>query len=298
MADHDQRLKSVVRERLADAVALVFAPWAAALDLAAPRWLETELFPDPPSGERREVDLIARVPVRGGGEALVHLEVEARDSLTSLRERMPRYHHYLGFKHGLPVLSLAVYAQVGLEGTGWDEARGEFQGETLSLTRWPYLGLRALDGVRYAEGGNLLGVAFVGLMRVPDGRKPRVKADALRRLAEAELTDISRYLLMEVVEAYLPLDGPLMQQYRDLLMTKEYAAVLKAAKTTFEMGEERGEEKARRSLVLKLLTRRFGPLSAVALQRLAAYPPERLEELGEALLTAASLAELGLEDPY
>src|SRR5687767_11115598 len=106
MADHDQRLKSVVRECLAEAVGLTFPAWAAALDLTAPQWLEQEVFPDPPSGERREVDLVARVPIRTGGQALVHVEVEWRDSLTSLYERMPRYHHFLGFRHGLAVLSL------------------------------------------------------------------------------------------------------------------------------------------------------------------------------------------------
>jgi hypothetical protein len=289
MADHDQRLKSVVRECLAEAVDLTFPAWAVALDLSAPEWLEQEVFPDPPSGERREVDLVARVPIRAGGHALVHVEVEWRDSLTDLRERMPRYHHYLGFKYGLPVLSLAIYAQVGLEASGWEEVRGEFQGETLNLTRWPYLGLRALDGLRYAEGDNLLGVAFVGLMRVPEAEMPVVKANALRRLAEANLTDVRRYLLMGLIEAYMPLDGPLMQQYQDLLVTKEYATVIRFEDTTYE--------RAQRALVGKLLTKRFGPLSAVAQQRLAAYPSEKLEELGEALLTAASLAELGLEDP-
>jgi hypothetical protein len=94
---------------------------------------------------------------------------------------------------------------------------------------------------------------------------------------------------MGLIEAYMPLDGPLMQQYQDLLVTKEYATVIRFEDTTYE--------RAQRALVGKLLTKRFGPLSAVAQQRLAAYPSEKLEELGEALLTAASLAELGLEDP-
>ena len=217
-----------------------------------------------------------------------------------LRQRMPRYHDFLGYKHGLPVLSLALYLNVGLEGRGFDLAEEVFLGETLGTTRWPYLGLPALDAFAYVEGGNLLGVALSVLTRADEADQPRLKARAMQRLAEAKPPPYRLHLLMGVVEAYLPLHGPRMQDFQDLLMTKEYEMGRVLAKTSFELGEERGEERGEargeRKIVVRQLEKRFGTLSADVLRRIEAWPVERLGDLGEALLSAASLAELGLED--
>jgi hypothetical protein len=293
MADHDQRLKSAIRDDLPALLALAAPEWATAVE-AVVEWLDQELFPDPPAGERRLIDMVARISLRDGGQALAHVEAESTDSLTSLRERMLRYRPFLRNKHGLQVLSVGVYMQVGLEGVGWDEAREEFGGELLDLTRWRYLGLPALDGTVYATGDNLLGVALVGLMRVLDADKPRVKADAMRRLAEAELPTLRRYLLMEMIEAYMPLGGPLIQQYQDLLVKKEYSAVLKIGETTFERGEKQG----RRDVVREQLEAKFGTLPEAVARRLAEWPIERVNATARALLAPdATLASLGLVDP-
>jgi hypothetical protein len=297
MADHDQRLKAVLRECPIEAVQLVQPDWLADLDFAPGRWLEQELFPDPPAGERRSVDLVAQIPHSTYGHVLIHIEVETAEALTSLRERMPRYFNFLSMKHGLPVLSLAFYAQVALEGQGYDEAVIQYGEVEQQCTRWPYLGLPGLDGVRYVEEGNLLACALVGFMRVPRVEQPRIKAEALRKIAEAKISEFKRYLLMECVEAYLPLDGPLMQQYQHLLVTKsEYQAVIRTGKTTRELGIEEGEARERRRVVQRLLTRKFGVLSPLAQTRFDAMTMEQLDVLAEELLDAKSLVELGLED--
>ena len=64
------------------------------------------------------------------------------------------------------------------------------------------------------------------------------------------------------------------------------------AVTSFEKGMEKGQ----RTLLQRQLERRFGRLSPTALERLAAWPGERLGDLAEAFVTAASLKELGLEE--
>ena len=72
------------------------------------------------------------------------------------------------------------------------------------------------------------------------------------------------------------------------------------AVTSFEKGMEKGVkmgmETGQRDLLRRQLERRFGPLNAEAQERLASWPSERLPELAEDLITAASLKELGLED--
>lgn len=193
---------------------------------------------------------MARVPLKQpvgpASEARLHLEVESGDGVADLRSRMPRYHDYLHYQHGLPVLSLALYLGVGLDGVGWDGVDESFWEESLGGTRWPYLGLPGLDGLAYVEGDNLLGVAFSALMRVPPDRRAWLKARALQRIAEAELSAYRRFLLMDFVEAYLPLDGPHLDEYRRLLITEEFTMALKIGKTSFEEGMEKGIEKGMR----------------------------------------------------
>src|SRR5690242_5275282 len=88
MADHDQRLKVLLRELFEEFFRLFYPAWAERFDFTQVEWLDKEVFTDPPQGERRYLDLLARLPVRqpvvlpGAPVAehwiiLVHLEVES-----------------------------------------------------------------------------------------------------------------------------------------------------------------------------------------------------------------------------
>jgi hypothetical protein len=104
MNDHDQRFKTLLQEFFGDFLQLFFAPWAARLDCSQVEWLDKEVFPDPPEGSRRILDLIAKVPTRqevaGLGTpspwlALVHVEIESPDKVAPLRPRMFRSYVHL-----------------------------------------------------------------------------------------------------------------------------------------------------------------------------------------------------------
>ncbi|MBY0232839.1 MAG: hypothetical protein K2W96_26450 [Gemmataceae bacterium] len=291
MADHDQRMKTALREAPLELLALAAPDWAALVE-SAEEWLSNELYPDPPTGERRVIDLLAPLKLRRGERALLHVEVESGDSVEPLRWRMRRYRPYLKSRFGLPVLSVGVYMSVGLEGIGRDEGRDEFAGELTDLVRWPYLGLPALDGTVYAGGTNLLGVAMVGLMRVPEAERPRIKAEAMLRVYESGRSDICRFLFASLIEAYMDFEdgGPLFKRYNALIRTeKRYETMLKAGLTTYERGQ--------RDMVLKQIEVKFGPLPETAQRRLNEWPIERVTAAGLALLGEdPTLAKLGLVD--
>ena len=75
--------------------------------------------------------------------------------------------------------------------------------------------------------------------------------------------------------------------------------MIKTGITTRELGIqeglEQGEERERRRVVQRQLTRKFGPLSPAVQERLDALSMERLDVLTEELLDATSLAQLGLD---
>lgn len=262
------------------------------------------MFLDPPHGERREMDLVTRLPLHqamaGSAEALVHIEVESGDSVAELRPRMPAYRPTLRTRHGLPVLSLGLYMDVGFEGLGWDETVEQCWDEPVSVTRWAYLGLPALDARTHVEGENLLGVALSVLLRINPDQQGWLKARALRRVASAEMTPYRRHLLMEFIEAYLPLEAPHLEQYRQLLLSEDFKMARTLGKTSYELGMEQGLEKGlaagQVALVRDLLEAKFGLLSETTLQCLQRLSLDRPRQVGRGLVQGTSLVELGLAD--
>jgi hypothetical protein len=311
MADHDQRFKSLLKAFFAEFFQAFFPAWADRFDFARVDWLEQEVFVDPPRGKRRSLDLVARLPLRPGVPppepasapeesadswlTLIHVEIESQDTVAPLRRRMLSYYEQLRRRHGLPVLPVALYLRVGLEGIGWDVYQENYWDHRLLSFEYAYVGLPALDGEQFVAGEHLLGVALTALMRVPSVRRAEVHAEALRRLAEARENEYRRYLLLDCLEAYATLNEAQAQELGALLRTDRYKGAQAMAVTTFEKGLQQGLQSFRTAL-RKLLEARFGPLSASVKDRLDSFGPERLEALTLELLKAESLQELGLDD--
>ena len=185
MEDHDQRFKSLLKAFFAEFFQTFFPRWADRFDFSRVDWLEQEVFTDPPRGERRSLDLVARLPLRpgvpppaaGAGEAadcwltLIHVEIESRDTAAPLRPRMFAYYEQLRRRHGLPVLPIALYLRVGLDGIGWDVYEETYWDHRLLYFTYAYVGLPGLEGEQYVAGESLLGVALTALMRVPAARR-------------------------------------------------------------------------------------------------------------------------------
>lgn len=66
MVDHDQRFKSLLKAFFAEFIQTFFPAWADRFDFTRVDWLEQEVFTDPPRGERRCLDQVARLPLRPG----------------------------------------------------------------------------------------------------------------------------------------------------------------------------------------------------------------------------------------
>jgi hypothetical protein len=173
--DHDQRLKVLLKEFFEAFFTCFFTAWADRFEFTEIDWLDKELFLAPPQGEKRQLDLVARLKLRPGspppreGEtdlvALVHVEVESRDSIAAFRPRMFDYYVQLRRDTGLPVCPIALFLRVGLDGRGWDAYEEHFWEEEIVHFRFAYIGLPGLPGEAYATGENLLGVALSALMR-------------------------------------------------------------------------------------------------------------------------------------
>src|SRR5436305_1620196 len=96
--DHDQRLKVLLKEFFGQFFLCFFPVWAERFDFTELTWLDKEIFLAPPQGEKRLLDLVVRLRIRPGMPpprkgssdllALVHIEVESRESAQAVRPRM------------------------------------------------------------------------------------------------------------------------------------------------------------------------------------------------------------------
>ena len=310
---HDERFKVLLREFLREFFELFFPDLIGQLDFANAVWLQQELIADPPTLEKRTIDLLVQIPLLPAAGAAapppqvvyIHIEVESADTVEPLRRRMYHYFDHLTHVLNLEVLPIAVYLRVGLEGRGIDAYEVRVLGRTPLRFEYDYVGLPALEGADYLTGGNVLGHALSALMAWPRADRPRAAVEALERIVTSTETPRRKLLLCDCVNVYAPLDADQRIELRNLLQEPQRTEVKMFGKTWHEEGLEEGIEKGlekgipqgQRALLLTLLETRFGsPISETARQRLDSWPADKLAELGRAMLAAQSLKEMGLED--
>jgi hypothetical protein len=312
--DHDQRLKVLLKEFFEAFFLCFFPAWAARFEFLEIDWLDKELFLAPPQGEKRQLDLVARLRLRPGAPppragvadlvALVHVELESRASTLVFRPRMFEYYIQLRRDTGLPVLPIALFLRVGLDGIGWDAYEEHFWEQRIIRFEYAYVGLPALDGEPYATGENLLGVALSALMRQPAERRAELYAEGLKRIAGSAENDYRRFLLAECLEAYAELDEAQTERLQALLHAGAYHEVEPLMKTTYERGIEHGIERGiqqgieqgERRSALRQMEAKFGPLAPAVKQQVEALSPDALARLQIDLLKAQALEELHLDD--
>ena len=311
MDDHDQRFKALLHEFLADFLRLAVPEWADRFDTSAAEWLEQEVFPDPPSGDRRAADVVAKVPLRPGVEppmpggegpwlTLIHVEIESPDSIAPLRYRLCGYYHDMRGKYGLPVLPIALLLKVGLEGIGRDDYRENYWGVEILRFQFWYVGLPALEAAKFLQGDNWLAVAMTSLMRRPRDQQVQMQADAMLKLVQAPVTPQQQHLLCECLDTYKKFDERQEQEYQTMIQQETHKEVKTVTSSWtaqgIKQGIEQGKAQGQRELIQRVLEKKFGPLSSQVKARLEAWPANRLPDLLDNLLDAPSLAALGLED--
>jgi hypothetical protein len=303
MPPHDTLWKSLIQIFFAS-----FLRWLAPeLSGARFRFLDKELLPEGPKGERREVDVLARVVPPGKPPVRVHVEIEVRYRADSLR-RLRRYYHLLEARHGEPVLSVLLALRGGPHGMALrSQEEVTFAGRRRSFD-YLQIGVAGLDADELLASPEPIAWALATLVPCRAAVRLRRKLACWRRIASAgSPTDKERFLLVNAVETYLNLDEEQAALYERWKLREENRAMHKIERTWadrkfeegrsvgVEQGREAGLEEGSRRLLEHLLRQRFGPLSAATAARVAAIRSVgQLTRLAEKVLVARSLEEMGL----
>jgi hypothetical protein len=278
--------KRLLRVFLPDFLRLVAPEVSARLGRACPVFLDKELLEQ----DRREADLLASLPLRGGGAVLVHVEIEARRR-TRMLPRLREYAGRIQARHGGPVLSILLNLRGGKPGVCVEAPDGDLTGPGLNSFQYLAFNLSCCAAEEYLERPEPLAWALSRWSR------PEHKLACLRKIAAAPLTDEERLLLMDCVETYLVLTADGAREYKRLekkeseegdVMQLTWSEKLQA------QGRKEGRIEGARETLVYLLDQRFGPLPERVrhqVEGIASLP--RLTRLAGKVLVASSLREMG-----
>ena len=277
------------------------------LDPTSLVFLDKETFTDVTSGEKHQVDLLVKARLQGQDSFfLVHVENQAKPE-PAFGARMFRYFARLHERHNLPVYPVALfsYDTVGrIEpesyGVGFPDLEVlRFRFRTIQLARLPWR--------EFLTRPNPVAAALMAKMQFAVRERPKVKAECLRLLTTLRLDPARMKLISGFIDTYLRLSPKEDILFREEVATsapEQREAVMEIVtswmeegiRKGLEQGLEKGLEQGRRreasGLVVRQLTRRFGPLDATLLERLNTLSVEATEDLGEALLDFHETSDL------
>lgn len=308
MPGHDDLFKELLRHFFADLLELVVPEIAEVLEPDRAEFLDPEVFAAPPESTRRQADVAARVPTRGGAPEmiLVHVEVES-EARRDMELRMLEYAVMLRGRYRTVVLPIVVYLTGGpREGLTTRAAAETFGGMTVLRVSYVALSLSRSRAEDYLARPQSLAWALAALMST-DLQPAEHRAACLKAIAGAELTDHQEFLLYNCVRSYLELDEEQQRRYDEMIAREDMSDVAKMEMTWAERTVLKGREEGRmegrvegrvegeRRILQRVLEARFGPLSDRIRRRVEALDStDEIERLVDRALEAGSLDELML----
>jgi len=150
---------------------------------------------------------------------------------------------------------------------------------------------------------NPIASALMAHMGIAPDEPPKVKLECLNLLVRLRLDKKRQRLIARFIDTYLRLNVAEEQRFQvelEATTPKQKEAVMEVLTSWEERGIERGLQRGREegrqqeaaTFVLRLLTRRFGSLTAELEEQIKALSTIQLEELGEALLDFTDATEL------
>jgi hypothetical protein len=265
-------------------------------------FLDKEIFTDLTSGQRNEVDVLAKVKFRDKDAFFLMLAEPMSATRADYSRTMFHYVARLDEKYRLPVYPVAIFSFDKPFRPEKDQYQVLFPDLTVIDFRFRAIQLNRLDWKEFAEKDNPVASALMTRMRIAPQDRPKVKLACIRMMLRLKLTDAQRALIHEFIDGYLLLTAPERVEFeqeaakleppeKERLMTimNEWEQV------GLEKGREQGLEKGREQGLapfLRLLRRTAGDLSADNEQQIRKLSVAQLEQLADASVAFSSAADL------
>ena len=240
---HDQLAKTLISTFFADFLHLTLADTAPRLRLDEAIFVDKEVFTDWPGGKRRELDLLARVPVEQEDVCLlIHVEIEsqARDAM---KRRLWGYYMQIRLKYGLLVLPILVNLRGGRPGVELVVMEEGFEPLATGMFRYRALGLSGCRAPDWLSRPEPLAWALAALMDPGEWSRAELKVECLRRVQQGGVAGFGKDVLLHWIDTYVQLAGEDAAEYGRLLALKENKEVRRMEQTLWGRAEEQGFKK-------------------------------------------------------
>ena len=264
---HDQLAKTLISTYFDDFLRLILDDTALRLRLGETVFVDKEIFTNWPAGKRRELDLLAKVPVEQEEICLlVHVEIESR-ARSAMKKRLWGYYMQIRLKYDLLVLPILVNLRGGRPGVelvtveeGFEPlAAGQFRYRALGVS-----GCRAADWLLRPEP---LAWALAALMDPGDWSRAELKVECLRRVQRSGVAGFGKDVLLHWIDTYVQLAGEDATEYRRLLALAKNKGVRRMEQTWMSRAEEQGFEKGKAVGLKKGKTQGFREGKAQGLEK-------------------------------
>jgi len=306
LTSHDQLSKSLIKLFFADFLRLVDPESASHLQTGGTIFLDKEDFTDWPAGDRREMDLLAKVPVAGEEvPLLVHVEIET-DFRSGMDHRLWQYYMQLRLRHGLPVLPVLVNLRGGRPGVHQGTLHEGFKKKVTAVFHYLVVGLSGCRAEEWLVRPEPIAWAFAALMRPGKWSRAELMLECLRRIALSDVTELRKQVLVNWVETYVQLTGQDALELQRLLDLEGNEEIRAMELTWLGKAEARGVEKGlesatrqaverMRRVVFRQIEQRFGGVPTAVRRKVEAIDSlEPLAELAEKVLVVDTIGGLGL----
>ncbi len=312
-SDYDGAWKETIRLHLPEAIQKGFPAFANLIDWnCEPTWLDKEIsqiigrF-----GHRsREVDLLFKVRLLDGRDQwiLCHLEIQTQFE-PDFSFRIDLYNAGLKWMFQQDVVTLVILADLRPD---WRPNVHRFElADFRSVREFPICKLLDRFATDWIDDKSLVvqvARAQIAALRTssdPDARF-NAKTQLVRNLYTMGYTSDSIREIFRLIDWMMRLRPDLDRRFMSELVTFEeenrmpYVTSIErmAKEDGFEKGLEKGLEKGREqgsaTLLLRILTRKFGSLPEDVQQQIRQLKLEQSQELGEALLDIKSVEDLGI----
>jgi Domain of unknown function (DUF4351) len=297
--DHDRLFKQLLTTFFLEFLELFAPEFFATIDPSSLEILPLEYFTEIEAGERRAMDIIVRVALRGrpnapaSGRVSVVVNCEHQSSTqANFHRRMFFYFAQLHRQYLQPVFPIAIFS--------FDEPyRPERSAYQVSVPGFQVMDfnfltiqLNRLDWRAYLKRPNPVAAALMAKMQIDPADRPRVKVECLRMIAKLKLDRARTFMVSGFIDNYLRLDAAETAQFQaeidKIKLPKEREEVMEITTSWMEEGIVKGE----RALTIRLLTKKVGNLSPELLARVSDLSSERVEALAEALLDFKHVGDL------
>lgn len=289
--DHDRLFKELLTTFFLEFVEAFLPDVAAYLDPQSLEFLDKEIFTDITEGRRYESDIVVKARFSGRETFFLILVENQSTPQSGFPRRMFNYFARFYEKFDLPIYPVVIYSFDRPRKLQSSKHEVAFPGFVVNRFQFRVIQLNRLKWRDYVGTPNPVAAALMSTMQIAPRDRVRVKLQCLRLIATLRLDPARSQLISGFVRTYLQMTRPeLVELQREvgLLPREEQATML----TLTNEWIEAGEEKAQRSLILRLGAKRFGPADDAIRATIDAMELPRLEILVDRLLEVESWKEL------